>query len=142
MRRKQWSFGCLWLGLVLLAACAAGRKAGPDPVREIEILQSADNSAAVVLQYWERNTLVLDLQSVPATGEVQLARLEGNPWPVRLAFRMSPSRFQTLEVRGAQRVVYPVSTNGLEPVTVVLPPAAYAPNTEQIRLRWGPSSAF
>ncbi len=139
------------LGICLvLQACAAaslwpfGRKAepAPTPVTELVIAVPAESAMPVVLQFWERNTLVLDLQDVPSTGRLVLSRREDQPWPARLAFRMSPSRFETLEVRGAVRLLLPVSRGGSEALIAELPAAAYRSDTTEIGLAWGAASAF
>jgi hypothetical protein len=116
--------------------------AAPVPVRELEVTVPADVAMPVVLQFWERNTLVVDLQDAASAGQISLARREGQPWPARIGFRMSPSRFEVLEVRGDQRVVLPVAAAAGSAVTVELPPAAYAPDTSRIVVSWGLRSSF
>ena len=131
-------------GLLTMGGCATIKSHWPFgkaaraslPVRELRVEVAADQSMPLVLQFWERNTLVVDLQGAPATGQMQLMREPGNPWPVRLAFRMTPSRFEALEVRGAQRVVLPVSA-GPGVVTVELPPGVYGEGTAALAVRWG-----
>lgn len=108
----------------------------PTPVHEL-VVQQAGGTAAPVLQFWERNTLVVDLTGVPAEGALQLVRQPESAWPMRIAFRMAPGRFGRLEVRGAQRVAWPVSAEGAGPVTVDLPAAAVDSATPQIDVRWG-----
>ena len=114
----------------------------PEPVRELEVSVPADMAVPVVLQFWERNTLVVDLQGASTSGQITLARREGQPWPKRIGFRMSPARFEALEVRGAQRVVLPLSATGIDAVTVELPPAAYDESTAALTVSWGARSAF
>ena len=46
-----------------------------------------------------------------------------------MAFRMSPARFETLQVRGAQRVVLPLSTGEGGVVQAELPASAYGKDT-------------
>jgi len=87
----------------------AAPAAAPEPVRELAVNVPADAAMPVVLQFWERNTLVIDLQQVPPAGQFTLTREGDRAWPVRIAFRMSPARFETLQVRGAQRVVLPLA---------------------------------
>ena len=94
-----------------------------------------------VEQYWQRNTLVLDLQGAAATGKVILLRRVGNAWPARMALRMAPQRFDVVEVRGAQRLVLPVSAGDV-PVTAELPPGIYDATTPQITLSWGAKGDF
>jgi hypothetical protein len=114
----------------------------PQPIRELEVAIAADTATPVVLQFWERNTLVMDLQDVSSAGQVTLSRREGRSWPARIAFRMSPTRFEVLEVRGAQRVVLPVASGGSTAVTVEIPSKTYDKTTSGLVVSWGPASAF
>jgi hypothetical protein len=114
----------------------------PKPVHELVVTVPADVAMPVVLQYWQRNTLVLDLQDVSSAGQLSLSRQGSQAWPARIGFRMSPSRFEVLEVRGAQRMVLPVATSAGSAVTVELPPSAYDAATAQIVVRWGNRGAF
>jgi hypothetical protein len=86
-------------------------------------------------QYWDRNTLLIDLSAVPASGALALRPAQGNGWPVRLAFRVRPGSMESLEVRGEQRVVYAVP-NGSKPVLLALDPGVYSPRTASISLQW------
>lgn len=133
-----------------LAGCASVRAhlpfvehppPAPQPVRELSVQVADNTSMPVVLQYWERNTLVVDLQGVPSEGSLRLAPESGHTWPARLAFRMSPARFQQLDVRGEQRVMLPVAP-GTEPTTAELPPGVYAASTAGLDLRWGAAGGF
>src|SRR5690349_6674861 len=101
----------LLAGVLALSGCATvkshwpfghAKAAAAEPVRELAV-KVPDDQMPIVLQYWERNTLVLDLQAVPSAGTVTLSREEGHRWPARLALRMAPARFEVVEVRGAQR---------------------------------------
>jgi hypothetical protein len=141
-----------WLlaGVLMLSGCATVKsvwpfghrtEAAPQPVSELDLQLPADGAAPVVLQFWERNTLVIDLQNVASAGQVVLARRTGNTWPARIAFRMAPNRFELLEVRGAQRVLLPVVAAG-EAVSVELPPGAYAGATTALTVSWGAKGAF
>jgi hypothetical protein len=114
----------------------------PQPVRELDVTVPAELATPVVLQFWERNTLVIDIQDVASAGQITLTRREGLDWPARVAFRMSPTRFEALEVKGAQRVVLPVANGGSTPVTVELPASAYNKATPSLGVRWGTSSSF
>lgn len=136
-------------GLLATGGCATvkshwpfgkSKVAAPEPVQELQV-QVADAAAPPVLQYWERNTLVVDLTNVAATGQLQLVRDPARTWPVRVAFRMSPGRFEALEVQGAQRVVVPVAA-GNGAVTSVLPAGAYETSTTALSLRWGARTDF
>ena len=113
----------------------------PQPVRELAVQVPADAPMPVVLQYWERNTLVIDLQGVPGIGSLSLAPEAGHAWPARLAFRMSPTRFQQLDVRGEQRVLLPVAA-GTDATTAVLPAGVYVAATKRLDLSWGAAATF
>lgn len=137
--------------LLLLGACATVRShwpfaerrpPAPEAVAELLVQAPETGSAPVVLQYWERNTLVVDLREVPATGAVVLRRRDDRPWPARIAFRVAPQRFEVLQVRGAQRVVLPVATADASPVMVPLAPAVYAAQTAALAVSWGARGAF
>ncbi len=140
----------LVLPLVLsLAACAAVRdpcawhpKPPPVPVRELELVLPADSQLPIVLQFWERNTLVIDLTSVAASGGVGLRPRESGRWPVRLALRFQPGRFEAVEARGAQRIVVPVTETRTGPATVELSPTVYPAAGQPLQLRWGAKSDF
>lgn len=134
-------------GLLASSGCATvkshwpfgrAKAAAPAPVQELAVEAAAGSS---VLQFWERNTLVIDLTAVAGSGELRLIRDPARTWPVRVAMRMLPGRFEELEVQGAQRVLLPVAAgNGV--VTAVLPAATYDKSTMALRLRWGARADF
>lgn len=137
-------------GLLATGGCATvkshwpfgkSKVAAPEPVQELHLESAAGESIPAVLQYWERNTLVVDLTSASATGQVQLVRDQARTWPVRVALRMTPGRFETVEVQGAQRILLPVA-GGSGAVTAVLPPGAYDASTPKLSLRWGGRADF
>ena len=110
----------------------------PPPVRELQVIVPPDAQVPIVLQFRERNTLVVDLTGVAAQGSVELRPGESGQWPVRLALRFQPGRFEVVEVRGAQRAVFPVTTADRKGnATVDVPPAVHPAGTESITLRWG-----
>ena len=108
----------------------------PRPVHELAVQVPTGAALPVVLQYWERNTLVIDLQNVPDSGAMSVAPETGHAWPARMAFRMPPARFQQLDVRGDQRVQLAVAA-GAEATTAELPAGVYAARTARLDLRWG-----
>jgi hypothetical protein len=115
----------------------------PVAVHELSVVVAQDAAMPIVLQFWERNTLVVDLQGVAASGALALRPAEGRTWPVRLAFRAAPGRFEVLEVRGAQRVLLPVSGDrGATVVTMPLAPSVHTGVTPELSLRWGAADAF
>lgn len=116
-----------------------GKKPIPPPqavqVLELSAIDGAPTPA--VLQYWVRNTLLLDLQQAGANGAVQLAPPAGQRWPVRIAFRITPGQFTALEVRAAQRAVLPVRSDGPGPIEISLAPSVWAQDSANMQLRWG-----
>ncbi|MEO6185962.1 MAG: hypothetical protein ABIP38_14210 [Steroidobacteraceae bacterium] len=150
MHRNRVSGSWLLCGVLLLAGCATvkshwpfGRSApvAPLPVSELDLKLPVDGATPVVLQFWERNTLVIDLAGVPGSGQVMLVRRDGNAWPARLAVRMAPRRFEVLEVKGAQRIVLPVAS-AESSVTAELPPGIVDPGTAALTISWGAKGAF
>jgi hypothetical protein len=113
----------------------------PSPVSELAVELPAGPQVPVVLQFREGDTLVVDLQGAAAAGDLMLRPGESGRWPVRLALRAQPGRFEVIEVRGAQRVRLPVSAGPGGAVTIPVAPAAYAPGTPALRLLWGTAAA-
>jgi hypothetical protein len=151
IRRPAACFITLAAGALLLQGCSTlsshwpfSRHAAPapEPVAELQVERPGGGAPPVVLQYWERNTLVLDLNNVSSQGQVTLRPAEGRGWPARIAMRMPPRRFDELEVRGAQRVVLPLAAGSVDPVTVALPPGIYDGQTAEITVSWGASGSF
>jgi len=120
----------------------AHHAAAPQPVAELAVDLPQQGTPPVVLQYWERNTLVVDLTSVAGQGAITLRPGEGRGWPARIAFRMAPRRFAELEVRGAQRVVIPVAADAGAPVSAELPPGLYGPGVSGLTVSWGAAGSF
>lgn len=110
----------------------------PPSVHELDI--TGDSGAAVTYpQYWKRNTLVVDLQSVSGSGAIVLKPREHTTWPVRIAFRVMPGSIGVLEVRGDQRTLLPITPSGTKPIDLELVPGLYTPNTAQLSVAWGPN---
>lgn len=114
----------------------------PTPVAELQLVMPADAQVPIVLQFWERNTLVIDLAGVAAAGSVGLRPGASGQWPVRMALRFQPGRFEAVEARGAQRVVLPVTEDRTGVATVELPPQIQPAAGELLQLRWGAKSDF
>ena len=93
-------------------------------------------------QYWKGNTLVVDMRPAGGQGSAVLKPREHTTWPVRIAFRVSPSQFGALEVRAAQRVVIPITTTGTKPVDLELAPGVFIMKSPQIAVSWGPGGAL
>src|SRR6185437_7589873 len=86
------------------------RASATQPVQELSIqMQSAANAKAIA-QYWDRNTLLLDLTGVSGEGSALMAPRPGTAWPARLEFRVQSGSVANLEVSGAQRVLFTVPT--------------------------------
>ena len=134
-----------------LAACSSVREhlpfrhrspPPPVPVHELQVVVPADAQVPIVLQFWERNVLVVDLTGVASVGSVELRPGAAGRWPARLALRFQPGRFEMVEVRGAQRAVFPVTEDRNGNATVSLPPTVHAAGSTELRLRWGARSDF
>ena len=108
--------------------------AAPAPVDELSF---ASGASAPIPQYWQGNTLVLDMTAVPASGTAVATPTYARGWPMRLAVRTWPGRFGALEVRGAQRAVLPLTTEGAGVVDLPIPPGVYPAGTPEIALSWG-----
>ena len=106
----------------------------PAPVHELEISGAAPDTFP---QYWQRNTLLVDLSAASGTGSITLKPVAGSTWPVRLAFRITPGAIGVLEVQADQRTSLPVSGSG-KPVDLELDPGVYTPTTPQMTVSWGP----
>jgi hypothetical protein len=107
----------------------------PQPVHQVSIAADAAGPAATIPQYWDRNTLLLDLSGVSGEGGASITPIKALGWPIRLEFRVRPGSFGRLEVVGAQRVIFAVPAQG-EPLLLKLAPSAYHADTGQITLRW------
>jgi len=145
-RRKRLGFAAFTGALLLVTACSHvsgmrwpwGHKAPVAPVAVNELDESgAGASAGAYPQYWKRNTLLVDLSAAAGEGSLGLTPRAGTQWPVRLAFRVTPGAIGVLEVRGAQRLVLPVATDGRQPIDLELAPGVYTLATTQITVRWG-----
>lgn len=137
--------------LVSLAGCSSVREhlpwreaapPPPQPVRELQVIVPPEAQVPIVLQFRERNTLVIDLTGVASVGAVELRPGESGRWPVRLALRFHPGRFEVVEARGAQRAVFPVTEDREGAATVELPPAIYPASSASLHLAWGARSDF
>jgi hypothetical protein len=100
----------------------------PQPVHELAI-----EGAGNIAQYWDRNTLQVDLTGVTGEGNATLRAPHG--WPVRLEFKVQPGGFGMLEVEALQRTVFEVPAQGAVAV-LRLAPGSYAPDTPAITIRW------
>ncbi len=114
----------------------------PAPVHELDISAGAgaSDAAGAYPQYWNRNTLVVDLSAASGSGGITLKPAAGSAWPVRLAFRVTPGSIGLLSVRGDQRLVIPITAAAGKPIELELAPRMYTSKTPQILVSWGPNS--
>jgi hypothetical protein len=126
---------------VALTACGVHwpwrhrKPSAPPAVQVLSIAPADGTTAAPVLQFWDRNTLQLDLTGASGEGAVVMRPQQGHAWPIRLEFKVQPGRFVQLEVTGAQRVLFEVPAQGA-PVVFRLAPGSYVKATAQITVRW------
>jgi hypothetical protein len=140
------------LGTVLLTMSAAcshlpqphwpwKAKQAPPPQEVHELVVTAPQGSSVtVQQYWQGNTLIVDLRSAGSAGSVSLTPREHTLWPARIGFRVMPGQFATLEVRAHQRVVLPITSVGTQPVDLELAPGVYLTKSPEIAVLWGSGS--
>jgi hypothetical protein len=139
--------------LAILAALLAGcshlhvarlwpfqHKAAPAPEAVNELVaESPEGVSAVSMgQYWDRNTLLVDLTAASGEGSVRLRPAAGAAWPVRLEFRVQSGSVARLEVAGAQRVTYLVPASG-GAVVLKLDPGVYTARTAVLTVSWHPA---
>lgn len=111
----------------------------PQAVHELDI-SSAGGTALELPQYWNQNTLIVDLQSAGSSGQAVLKPRAHTLWPVRIVFRVMPGQFAALEVRARQRVVLPITPAGTQPVDLELAPGVFVMKSPQMTVTWGASS--
>jgi len=107
----------------------------PAPVHELDVT-TAEGAAANFPQYWQRNTLLVDLSTARGEGAIVIKPPAGSSWPVRVAFRVTPGAMSVLDVRAAERVVLPITSAGTTPVDLELPPGTYTPQSAQMSVAW------
>ena len=137
------------LALLLVAGChhLSGahwpwHHAPPPPAAAVHELDISGGAATDSFpQYWQRNTLLVDLSAASGSGSITLKPAEGSSWPVRVALRVTPGAIGSLEVRGAQRVSLPISSTAGKAVDLELAPGLYTPQTPELRVSWGPGPA-
>jgi hypothetical protein len=111
----------------------------PVPVHELDVSGDGANAAAAFPQYWQRNTLLVDLSAARGSGSIVLKPASGTDWPVRIAFRVTPGSIGVLEVRGAQDLTLPITPSGSRPVDLELTPGVYRPDTAEMTVSWAPT---
>lgn len=110
----------------------------PDVVHEL-LITSPTGTDMAFPQYWQGNTLVVDMRLAGGQGSVVIKPREHTLWPVRMAFRVLPGQFGALEVRANQRVVLPITTAGTKPVDLELAPGVFIMKSPQMSVAWGPA---
>jgi hypothetical protein len=110
----------------------------PEVVHEL-VITSPEGTDIAFPQYWQGNTLIIDLRLAGGQGNAIMKPREHTIWPVRLGFRVTPGQFGVLEVRANQRAVLPVTTSGSKPVDLELDAGVYIMKSPQITLAWGPA---
>jgi hypothetical protein len=115
-------------------------KPAPEAVTELNLV-NADGTPANYPQYWKRNTLVIDLSGIGAAGDFAARLPEGTPWPVRVAVRVRPGSVGQIEIRGEERNILPVATEGTLPIDIEFAPSVYTAKTAAIYISWGPQAA-
>ena len=118
----------------------------PEAVNELNLVNT-DGTPASFPQYWNRNTLVIDLSGIGgggmgATGNFAARLPEETTWPVRVAVRVRPGSVGQIEIQGEERNVLPVTTEGTQPIDIEFAPSVYTPRTAAIYISWGPMPAF
>ncbi len=113
----------------------------PTPVNELVVTPAAGTSVQVA-QYWQRETLLIDLSAASGQGEITLQPRTDGAWPVRIALRVRPGSVGQLDVRAAQRMLLPVTPAGSHPVDLELPPGVYKVTTPQLTVAWGPTPSL
>jgi hypothetical protein len=140
--------GGLVLALALLGACAhlarmspthwsMPWKHGAPPLVETVHELTIPGSDIDLPQAWDRNTLRVDLTGYSGEGGFNLQRAAGHDWPIRMAFTVRPGGFNHLEVRGDQRIVLTVPSEG-ETTVLNVPPGLYNQGTTALILHYGP----
>ncbi len=107
----------------------------PQAVDELVAEAAVGVSPVSLAQYWDRNTLLVDLTGAAGDGSVRLRPAAGTGWPVRLEFRVQSGSIGRLEVVGAQRVTYLVPASG-GPVVLKLDPGVYTARTTALAVAW------
>jgi hypothetical protein len=118
----------------------------PEAVNDLTLV-NADGSTANFPQYWKRNTLVIDLSGtggagMGATGSFAAKLPEETTWPVRVAIRVRPGSVGQIEIQGEERAIFPVTSEGTQPIDLQLAPSVYTPKTAAIYISWGPMPVF
>lgn len=136
------------LGLSLVAGCKsmprpklhwpwASKPAAAEPLAN-QIAWEAVEGATVVEfpQRWARNTLVIDMTGVAASGSTRMRAKASMGWPVRMALRVRPGSVASIEIVADERVVLPVAAGSGPSTDLLLAPSVYSARTAMITLTW------
>jgi hypothetical protein len=143
--RATWLAPTLAAASLSLAACSHlhwpwhHKQPAPEVAHELAITTPAGAPTTAYPQYWQRNTVVLDLQAISGSGEIELTPRPNHTWPVRIALHVRPGSVGQLEAQADQRIIIPVTASGSKPVDLELPPGLYSATTMQMSVRWGPA---
>jgi hypothetical protein len=110
--------------------------AAPVPVSELSVATLDNASAPSLPQFWNRNTLRVDLGGLAGSGGLALAPNAVNGWPLRIEFAVRPGSMKQLEVVGDTRVLFAVTAEGAETLLLPLGSGVYTPSTKLLTLRW------
>jgi hypothetical protein len=105
---------------------------------ELVVTLGDSPNVATYPQFWQRNTLVLDLREITGSGSAVVQPRTGTKWPMRMAIRVRPGQVGSVEVSGEQRMVFSVTNEGMRTVDLELAPGVYTTSTHQLLVRWGP----
>lgn len=109
----------------------------PVPVAELGLEADGSNPLPSVVQYWNRNTLHVELGAVTGTGSFRLLPSAVNGWPMRIEIAVQPGSMNQLQVRGDQRVVFNVTTSAVGGLQVLqLGSGVYSAKTPAITVSW------
>jgi hypothetical protein len=111
-----------------------------EAVNELVADTPAGSPGVTVSQYWDRNTLLIDLSAAAGDGGLRLRPAAGTTWPIRLEFRVQPGSIGRLQVEGAQRVTYNVPASG-SAVLLKLDPGVYTARTALLNVEWHTAAA-
>jgi hypothetical protein len=108
----------------------------PEAVQELPVEALEGGSPPSLPQYWERNTLRVDLSAVAGSGSARLLPSTVNGWPLRMVFSVRPGSLKQLEVTGEKRVVFNVAEAAGEATVFALGSGAYDATTKALTLHW------
>jgi hypothetical protein len=115
------------------------REPAPAAAAEVQVLtiDSTSGGGDRFVQSWDGARLVVDVHSAGGSGTALLKPVEGQSWPLRLAFRVHSSGLAEFEARGAQVLRMSFGSEPLtEPALIDLPYGIYRKESPQLEIRW------